>query len=297
MTTRAADKEGLSLARSAIKVSISTSVFLTLFKFAAGIATHSMAIMASALDSLMDVGSSTVNFIAAKEASKPPDTEHEYGHGKIESLAGLFQSMFIMASGLYLVYESIRRLIFGETLVNTDRGILVMSIAFCFTLGLVTFLTRVAKRAGSLIMQAEGLHFTSDVYTNLGTILALVLVKYTKASFWDLLLSLIIASIIFKSAWGILRQSIDELLDRSLPLEERNRIEAMIFEHDERIVGFHDFRSHKVGKKIFMDFHVEIRGITDFVKAHDITESLIAKIQAHYSDSDITIHYDPDGEK
>jgi len=282
--------------RSAIRIAIATSLFLAAFKFTAGCKTHSLAIMASALDSLMDAGMSIVNYIAVKEASKPPDKEHEYGHGKIESLAGLFQSSLIMIGGLFLVTEAMKRLISGEVLLHPGYGAVVMSISLAITFILVQFLRKKAKKSGSLIMQAEKVHFASDVFAGVGIIGALALAYVTKMPVWDLVFSLVIAAWIFRSSFRILKQSIDELLDRSLPAATREKIEKIILSYDGRISGLHEFRSHKVGRKIFLDFHLEIRDIQEFTKAHEVTEGLISRIQGVYPGADVTIHYDPQGE-
>ena len=100
--------------RGAIQLSIATALILFAVKFATAFFTHSMAVMASALDSLLDVASSSINLIASGKAAKPPDEEHAYGHEKVESLASLFQSLFIGASGLWLIIEAVRRIVMGS---------------------------------------------------------------------------------------------------------------------------------------------------------------------------------------
>ena len=280
---------------STLALSITTAAALAVIKFLAGFMTHSMAVMASALDSLMDVGVSLVNLIAAREAAKPPDEEHAYGHQKIESLAGLFQSTLIGLSGLYLVFEATKRLIFGSFVHVIPVGIGVMLFAAVVSGLLVWRIRVVAERTKSLILATERLHFTTDILTNVGVIFALILVATTHFIFWDLLVSIAVSLYIFKTSFGILRRSIDELLDRSLPPVSKEEIEKIIRSHHPSIVGIHNFRSHRVGEKIFLDFHIEIRGEKNFQKAHDLTEDLIEEIKSHYSEADVTVHFDPEG--
>ena len=282
-------------AANAIKLSIATALILTIVKMITAILTHSMAIMASALDSLLDVASSSINFIASIKAAKPPDEDHAYGHEKIESLASLFQSLFIGASGAWLIVESVRRLAVGSYVQDIGWGIGVMVYSTAHTLFLTWRLKSISKENKSLILATESLHYTMDVLTNGGTILALILVKWSHAVVWDLVLSIVIALYIFKTAYGILRHAIDELLDRSLPPVSKEEIENLIRTNHPAIVGFHNFRSRRVGEQIFMDFHIEIRGEDNFQKAHAITESLISKIREHYPNADVTVHYDPEG--
>jgi ferrous-iron efflux pump FieF len=282
--------------RGALVFSVATAVFLTVFKLGVGLAAHSLAVLASAFDSLMDVLVSVVNLIAIKEADKPADSEHRYGHGKIESLAGLFQSLLITVSGLYLLFEAVRRLIKGSTLDHLTLAIVVMVVSMALTLLLVLKLRRIRKETNSLILKAETLHYTVDFLTNGGVIVALVLVRVTGSSLWDLVVAFGIACYILKSAAVILKNSIDELLDRAIPQAEQKEIVRIVLDYDPKIVGIHNFRTRRIGQKRFIDFHYEIRGEKDFSRAHRMTEELVTKIQERFPGSDVTIHYDPEGE-
>ncbi|MBI4395276.1 MAG: cation transporter [Candidatus Omnitrophica bacterium] len=279
----------------AIVFSIWTAFSLTLFKLSVGLLTHSLGLIASAIDSLMDVLVSSVNLIAVKEADKPADREHLYGHGKIESLAGLFQSVLISASGLYLIAESVRRLFRGVTISHVPTAIAVMIISMGLTFLLVLKLKQVLKETDSIIVGTETLHFTVDFLTNGGVILALILVRVTGSSLWDLGIAFVIACYILSQSIVILKKSMDELLDRALPVDEQMEIEKLILTYDSRIVGFHNLRTRKIGRQRFIDFHFEIRGEENFARAHDLAESLIKRIRERFPDADVTVHFDPEG--
>ncbi len=283
-------------ARWAIQVSLITALVLAIAKFAVGFGTHSMGILASALDSLMDFGSSSVNWIAVREASRPPDANHPYGHGKIESLAGLLQSLFICVSGLYLLFESIHRLMTGSTVHVTRASIFVMIVSFLASCMVVWQIKKAARQTRSLVLAAESLHYYSDIFTNAGIIAALALVYWTKSEFWDLMISIVVAVYILIASYRILRRSIDELLDANLPAASLLEIEKIILNHHPSIIGVHNLRTRRVGDQIFIDFHIEIRGEDDFKQAHLMTESMIQAIQIRYPNADITVHYDPEGE-
>jgi len=293
------DLKGVKLSskskQTAIALSIVTASFLTAFKLAVGLVAGSLAVIASAFDSLMDILVSSVNLIAVKEADKPADREHLYGHGKIESLAGLFQSLLISVSGIYLVVEAVRRLIFGSRLEHIPVAIGVMVISMGLTVLLVIRLKRVLRETQSIIVGTEALHFTTDLLTNGGVIIALVLVRLTGSNLWDLLVAFAIACYILKNSFGILRSAVNELLDRALPLEEQREVEQIILGFDPKIVGIHNLRTRKIGQRRFVDFHFEIRGESNFNRAHKLTEALIQKIQERFPNSDVTVHYDPEG--
>ena len=285
----------LQTKKKAIRLSIVTAASLAILKFIFGISTQSMAVLASAVDSLMDVLVSNVNLISLMEASKPADSDHAYGHGKIESLAGLFQSLIISASGIYLIYESAARLIHGEVITHIGIAVWVMAISIVATFFLIRQLKSVAFKTDSIIVGTESLHFTTDLMSNLGVIIALLLVRVTGVHFWDLLIALAIAAYVLKQSLSILRTSIDELIDRALPEEIQKEIRETISGFDKRILGFHNLRTRKIGDKKFIDFHVEIDKSLSFQKAHDLTEDLIEMLKAKFPGSDVNAHFDPEG--
>ena len=293
-------KEGMELymkqARQAIILSVGVALLLTVVKFSAGLVTHSMAIMASALDSTLDMMMSALNFFAFREASKPPDAEHAYGHGKVESLAGLFQSLFIMLSGSFVVYESIRRLLQGSFVSEIPLGIGVIALSGVVTLLLSWRLKALSKKNRSIILGTEKVHYSMDFVSYVGVLAALILVGWTGNAAWDLIVSLLVAAYIFKEAIHILMRAVSELLDRGLSNTELKTVKMLILRHHPSIVGVHNLRSRVVGNVVFLDFHIEIRGEDDFKRAHDMTESLIDKIKAHHPSADVTVHFDPEGE-
>jgi len=283
-------------ARQAIILSVGVALLLTVVKFSAGLVTHSMSIMASALDSTLDMMMSALNFFAFREASKPPDAEHAYGHGKVESLAGLFQSLFIMASGSFVVYESVRRLLQGSFVSEIPLGIGVIVFSGVVTLLLSWRLKVLSRKNRSLILGTEKAHYSMDFVAYVGVVMALVLVGWTGSVLWDLVVSILVAAYIFREAIHILTRAVSELLDRGLSNTELKAVKMLILRHHPSIVGVHNLRSRVVGNLVFLDFHIEIRGEDDFKKAHDMTESLIDKIKVNHPNADVTVHFDPEGE-
>ncbi len=283
-------------ARQAIILSVGVALLLTVVKFSTGLMTHSMAIMASALDSTLDMMMSALNFFAFRVASKPPDEEHAYGHGKVESLASLFQSLFIGASGSFVIVEAVKRLIHGSYVSEIGFGIGVIVFSGIVTFLLSWRLNALSKRNQSLILRTEKAHYSMDFVSYIGVIAALVLVGWTGSATWDLIVSILVAAYIFKEAIHILTRSVSELLDRGLSNTELKMIKMLILRHHPSIVGAHNLRSRVVGNLLFLDFHIEIRGGDDFKKAYEMTESLIDKIRAHHPNADVTVHFDPEGE-
>ena len=280
----------------AIRLSVGVASLLACVKFSIGILTHSLGVLASSVDSLLDVFVSSVNYFTLRKAEEPPDEDHPYGHGKAESIAGLFQSLFIAVGGTVIITESIRRLITKtHSLSRLDLGIGTMLFSMVASFMLIRRLKSVARQNPSIVLDSETLHFSSDLYANFGVILILLLVKVTQLVVFDLCISLAIAFYIFWQSMGLLRRSIDELMDRESP-EFHRKIERIIFRHDPRIVDFHNLRTRRVGTKVFIDFHVVLRGEENFKEAHRLTESFISEIEREIPDCDVTVHTDPEGE-
>ena len=154
-----------------------------------------------------------------------------------------------------------------------------------------------ASRQNSTILKVEGVHFGVDLLSNLGVLAALAAVRLTGSGLWNFAIIGVMATYILGESTHVVRDAAEELIDHRLPSEIQSEIELLIRTHAPRIIGFHELRTRKAGRKRFVDFHVSLRGVDDFKQAHEITESLIEKIRARMADADVTVHYDPEGER
>ncbi|MBI4051499.1 MAG: cation transporter [Elusimicrobia bacterium] len=281
--------------RNLILQSLLAAFILAVLKILAGWLSNSLGVLASALDSVMDLFSSSVNYFSVRMAEKPADKEHPYGHGKVESLAGAAQGVIISVSGMILLAESIRRVIWGSNLSLgwSSLGVMVLSTAVSGVQGFR--LSRAAFETQSQILRAEGLHFSMDVLANLGVLLALMVMRWGAPPVWDILISILVSGYILKESLTLLGNSVQELMDRSLSEDIHSEIERVIRSHHPSVVGFHELRTRRSGLKYFIDFHIEISGVDNFEEAHEITESLIDKLKSRIPNADVTVHYDPKG--
>lgn len=282
-------------AAALIKRSIALAALLCALKTGAGLWTGSLSILASALDSLMDLCASAVNFVSLAIAREPADREHQYGHAKAEALASLFQGAFITLSGAALLVESLRRLFAGSSLEFHYWSVGIMLLSTILSAWHGAALRRAANAEESSIMAAEGAHFLMDVAANIAVVAALLLVRWTGAIYWDLGLTLVVVAYVLSLSAALVATAVRELMDEGLPPADRVEVETIILTHDPRVVGFHDFRSRKAGKRRYLEFHIEIRGVKEFEMAHEITEKLVEKIKERIPNSDVLIHYDPEG--
>src|SRR5215510_16119461 len=163
------------LRRRATIAAVAVAALLIALKFAGWLATGSVALLSSLLDSLLDIVASMINLVAVRHAMSPADREHRFGHGKAEPLAVLGQSAFIAGSAMLLLAEAVRRLIWPTPVENPPAGIAVMIFSIAVTVGLVLYQRHVVRRTGSIAVTADELHYRSDLVLNLGVIVALVL--------------------------------------------------------------------------------------------------------------------------
>jgi ferrous-iron efflux pump FieF len=286
--------EEIGARNAAARLSILTASFLVLLKTATGFLTGSISVWASLLDSAMDVLASAINFVAVRAASLPPDDTHSYGHGKAESLAGLFQAAVITASGLFLVWEAARRLLAPAPLDNEWLGVGSMLIAALLSAVLVTRLTRVARQTDSPAIRADSVHYASDVFTNGAALAALLVVRLTGWRLADPLISLAISAYILLSAYRVGRDAVDVLMDRRLPHEVDEKVAAVVGRfHPLGVVGFHDLRTRRSGVYKFIDLHLEVQRDKSLEEAHDLTVKVLRSIEAEIPRTRVQIHTDP----
>ncbi len=280
----------------AARVSILAAAFLIVLKTTTGWLTGSISVWASVLDSAMDIIASTINFFAIRAAARPPDEDHSYGHGKVESLAGLFQSLVIGASGIFVIVEGIKRIINPRPVGYEWLGIATMMVGATLSLTLVRYLKRVGRATESPAITADAAHYTSDIYTNAAALIALLVTALTAWRIADPIISLVISAYILWSAVGVARDSIDVLMDRRLPIEIDEKVADVVKRfHDQGVLGFHDLRTRRSGSYKFLDMHLEVDRGQTLEDAHAVTVRVLRAIEQEIPRTRVQIHTDPSG--
>jgi len=274
-------------------LSVVVSFSLIVVKLLFGFLTNSISIFASAVDSFLDLAASSVNYFSIKKAEKPADREHRFGHGKAEGLAGVFQSLIFGGSSIYLIYVSVKRLVIKTPLQSLDLGIFIMIFSAFVSFFLARYLKRVSKDTESVALGADSVHYSSDVYTNLGVIFGLVIVKFTGLVLIDSLVSICVALYIIWSIATIFREAVDILMDRELPKEIVREVERIILKHKPLVKGFHKMRTRRSGSEKFIEFHLVVDHTLSFVESHRVAEEIIKDIENAIPNSDVMVHVDP----
>jgi ferrous-iron efflux pump FieF len=288
------DPQLIRLRHRATNASVAVSAVLIVIKFLAWLATGSIAMLSSLVDSLLDVVAAVVNLVAVRQALEPADHDHRFGHGKAEPLAALGQSAFLAGGALLLTFEAISRTISPEPVVRVHLGIAVMVVSLILDGGLVLYQRRVIARTGSLAIGADELHFRSDMIVNAAVLAALLLDRSFDAPLLDPLLGGAIGLWIIFGSVRLVRLSMRQLMDQELPDEDRARI-RQIAESAREVSAVHDIKTRAAGPIAFIQLHLEMDGAMELHRAHEIADSVEAELRAAYPHAEIIIHQDPAG--
>jgi ferrous-iron efflux pump FieF len=282
------------LLRVATMASVAVAVVLIAAKGLAWGVTGSVSVLSTLIDSLMDVGASLVNVFAVRNALKPADLEHRFGHGKAEPLAGLGQAAFVAGSSLFLVIEAVDRLITPAAISRHEFGIAVMVFSILATVGLVAFQSYVVRRTKSLAISADSLHYKGDVLIHGSVIVSLLVNANFGIGYLDPLFGVAIALYLLWNARIIAVNALQELMDRELGQEDRDRVVAIAMAHPE-VRDIHDLRTRSAGPRSFIQFHLELDRDISLRRAHEISDDVEAKVRAAFPGSGVIIHQDPQG--
>lgn len=279
------------LMRMATYASLTVALSLVLAKLGAWAVSDSMSLLATLIDSTLDVLASLINLVAVRHALTPADKEHRFGHGKAEALAGLGQAAFVAGSAGFLLLEASRRVLKPVPVDSYSLGIGVMVFSIVATLGLLAFQRHVVRKTGSTAIKADALHYRTDILVNGSVILALWLSARGWAGF-DPLFAIGIAVFILYSAWEIVRQSLDHLMDRELPDQSREKIKRTVSAHAQ-VLGLHDLRTRRSGTDTFVQLHLELDDDLSLLRAHLISDEVELSLQQAFPEAQIIIHIDP----
>lgn len=285
---------GNSPEKRATIMSSSVATFLVMVKLVIGIMSGSVAVLASAIDSILDMAVSLFNYFAIKKSEENPDQIYQYGKGKVQAIAAVIEGTVITISGIYIMYVGIIKLIEGSTTSLLMPAILAMFISIVVTYFLVSYLLKIAKETQSIVIKADALHYKTDLWSNAAVLLALGLVYLTNLHWIDALFGIGIGVYIIYSAYEIIVEGVEILLDKSLEGEVVSKIGEIISKHSE-VTSYHWLRTRTDGSTNFVEFHMVLRPNMLLLEAHRIADEVEDKIQRLERKKKwiITPHFDP----
>lgn len=284
----------MTLQKKATVISSATATLLIIIKLFVGIMSGSVAVLASAIDSVLDLIVSAFNYFAISKAEQPADKKFNYGKGKIEALAAVIEGTVITVSGLFIFYTAIKKAIKSEPLEYLGNSIIVMVISLALTIALVIFLNYVAKKTRSMVVKSDALHYKTDVLSNGAILVSLVLIQMTGFELIDSIMGVVISIYIIHSAYEIIRDGVYILLDASLDEEMVEKMRYIILEEKE-ISDFHYLKTRKSGNTNFVDVHLVFSPGISLMRAHHAGDRIEEKIKELIPDEAwvINAHLDP----
>jgi cation diffusion facilitator family transporter len=277
--------------------SISSNALLLAVKLVAGVLTGSASVLSEAVHSATDLVASVVAFVAVRRSESPPDEDHNYGHGRFENLAGIFEGAILLGVGAGVIYGAVDGIVNGAELEFLGFGIGVMALSAVVNFFVSRWLLRVAHETDSRALEAEGYNLRTDVWGAAGVALGLVAALATGWTVLDPIIAALIGLVILWTAFRLISGSARVLLDESLPEEELGVIEGVIgreVRSDPRIRGYHKLRARKSGPQRHIDFHLQLRAETTLGEAHKISDALEERIRRSLPNSDVLIHLEDD---
>lgn len=284
----------MRLEKKATVVSTSVAGLLVIMKMTVGIFSGSIAVLASAIDSMLDLVVSLFNYFALHTAEKDPDDQFHYGRSKIEPLAAVIEGVVISFSALFILYEALSKIMHPREMGHIDASIGVMIISFIITAALVYFLNSVAKKTNNMVIKADALHYKTDLFSNGAILMALVLISYTAEQLIDPILGIAIAVYMIYSAVPIIKEGVLMLLDAALDPADVEKI-IDVLDNEKAITNYHYLQTRESGSHIFVSVHTVFNISTSLYDAHLVSDRIEDKIAALFPEkkTHILVHMDP----
>ncbi len=272
-----------------------TIVSIMIFaKLVAFLMSGSVSVLSSLIDSFADIMMSIMALISVKMSLKPADDCHRYGHGKIEGLFAVVQSMFIFVAGGAVIYSAIHNIIHREVLTDQYLASAIIVLSIVLTLLLTTIQKRAVKKSASMAIEADHAHYHSDIFMNAGVLVVLILTAIGFPNWIDALFGLAIAGYVWWVAYGVGKNAVDMLLDREVDQEIRQKIMDIVLSHTE-VKDMHDLRAIRSGMKILVSFDIEVDPNILLWTAHEIALSVERDVVKNIPNTEVMIHVDPAG--
>ena len=280
--------------KRATVVSSSVAVFLTLIKLVVGVASGSVAVLASAVDSILDMFVSLFNYFAIANSEKLADEQFNYGRGKIEALASVIEGVIISMSGLFLLYTAIKKYYSNETSIYLDTSFVVMIVSTLITIFLVKYLNDIANKTNNMVIKADALHYKTDVMVNTAVLVSLIAVYFTHLEIIDVIIGGAISVFIVYSAYELIQEGVLVLLDRALEEQTTHKIINIIIT-TQKVTDYHFLKTRTAGNNNFVDVHLVFDCYMTLLEAHQIADTVEEKIKQLDNARDwvISIHMDP----
>lgn len=284
----------MRIEKKATLISTIVAFLLVAFKLTVGIISGSVAVLASAIDSLLDTVISLFNYFALHNSDKEPDEHFNFGRRKLEPLAAVIEGTIISLSALFILYTAISKMVQGSVIEHLDLSIWVMVASLIITAALVLFLNVIAKKTGNMVIQADALHYKTDLLSNGAVLISLLIITFTDYTFIDPLLGIGISVYMIYSAYPIIKEGVLMLLDAALDSESVSKINKLLNSQID-ISGHHDLRTRRSGSDIYISVHIVFSVSTSLYDAHMVGDRIELALKNLFPEDNVyaLIHLDP----
>jgi cation diffusion facilitator family transporter len=273
-------------------LSVLAAVFLTSFKLVVGLLTGSLGILSEALHSALDFVAAAITWIAVRISDKPADKDHHYGHGKIENLSALLETLLLLITSVWIIYEASSRLLSGETHIEVNIWsyiVVVSSIVIDVTRSRA--LMRVAKKHNSQALEADALHFSTDIWSSSVVLLGLICAQFGYY-LADSIAALVVALIVIYVSYQLGKRSINVLLDR-VPDETYLKIKSILDGLTE-ITKYHDLKVRAAGAEFFVELNIHVNPELSLIQSHQLATGIENKIKSKVKRCHVHVHIEPE---
>jgi len=293
VVTRVGSIMSFSERRLPVFLSILAALVTLGLKMAAYWLTDSVSLLSDAAESLVNLVAALTALACLWYSAQPVDRTHTYGHEKIEFFSSGLEGTLILVAAAAIAWYAIQRLVNLRTLDNLDVGTLLSFAASLINLGVARILIRVGRRTNSIILEADGQHLMTDVWTSFGVVIGLGLVYLTGWQWIDPVVALVVAANIVWTAWDLLRRSFNGLMDHALPVEEQQKVREAINGLLKPGMFFHALRTRQAGARKFVDFHLLVPGHWTVEEAHTLGEQIERAVREALPGAEVQVHIEP----
>jgi cation diffusion facilitator family transporter len=276
-----------------ILLSIAAAVLTLSLKSAAYFLTSSVGLLSDAVESVVNVVAAVTAYLSLYYAAKPVDESHTYGHEKIEFFSSGLEGVLILAAAAAIAWYAVQRLLTPQDLQPLGLGLAISLLASLFNGFTAAVLLRAGRRYGSIVLEADGWHLLTDVWTSVAVLLGLSLVWLTRIQLLDPLIALAVSANILWTGFSLIRRSFDGLMDRALPPPEQATVRAAIEQHLGPNMDYHALRTRRAGRRRFADFHLLVPGRLTVQEAHTLTGRIEESVRSALPELEVTVHIEP----
>ncbi|MDH7578964.1 MAG: cation diffusion facilitator family transporter [Bacillota bacterium] len=274
-------------------LSVFSNTLLVIFKLIVGIFINSISVLSEAIHSGLDLLAALLALFAVRQSEKPPDEEHQFGHGKFENVAGVVEAILIFVAAVWIIWEAARKLLTGTEVAAPLWGLIVMGVSGGVNLVVSSILMKTARATDSVALEADAWHLRTDVYTSLGVAAGLFLLWLTGFQILDPLIAIGVALLIIKASFDLIAKAFFPLLDTKLPPEEEKIIKEIINRYSPQYVGFHQLRGRKAGSERHIDLHLVVPQNQNIAVSHKLCDEIEKAVHERFTGTHILIHVEP----